>query len=51
MPPSEGLKLLISELQTGRELDKAQRSMAVFDVKRAHLYGRAKRNVVLRLPS
>ena len=25
MPPSEGLKLLISDLQTGRELDKAQR--------------------------
>ena len=52
MPPSEGLKMLISHMQT-EQFDEEWRRlcMASWDVSRAHFYGRAARRLYVELPS
>ena len=53
MPPSEGLKMLISAMMTGRDDDNHEDGpieMATWDVSRAHLYGDARRWIYTYLP-
>ena len=51
MPPQEGLKVLISHMQTQQvDEDGADLELGVWDVSRAHFYGKSKREVFTTLP-
>ena len=51
MPPVEGLKALISHIQTEQKNEKGENlEMMVLDISRAHFYGEARRRVFTTLP-
>ena len=53
MPPTEGLKMLVSTMMTGHDDGKhvdGPFEMATWDVSRAHLYGEARRWIYTFLP-
>ena len=53
MPPSEGLKMLVSTMMTGHDDENhvdGPFEMAMWDVSRAHFYGEARRWIYTFLP-
>ena len=53
MPPSEGLKMLVSTMMTGRDAENLADGpieMTTWDVSRAHFYGEARRRIYTDLP-
>ena len=53
MPPSEGLKMLVSTMMTGHDDENhvdGPFEMATWDVSRAHFYGEARRWIYTYLP-
>ena len=51
MPPVEGLKALVSHMQTEKRDDRGQSlELLVLDVSRAHFYGASRRKVYTTLP-